>query len=407
MQINQIEVPPRFRDHTEALDKHISDLADSISRRGLIHPIVVSGQTLIAGYCRLMACKKLGHDEILVREYGILNELERRTIELEENIKRKSFEFREEVAAKAELLRLRQLEFGVASSGPGESGYSMADLAAELGESKANISRDIMIASALEAVPELAKEKNKGAVYRKLRHLSNLVDMIQSGGGIKEGNVITDLRQGNCLGLIHSLPPESVNLILTDPPYGLNLDLSKRVDYLDTPDHVFDLLRRLSDKLFQVLCFNSHLYMFCASQHFHITRNILLDAGFSVRSSPLIFLKGSSQHFDLSDFMESYEMIVFAQKGTRTLNMASTDVLGGETHVGSTSRFHPVQKPIEIMKSLIELSSLPGDLILDPFAGSATTLIAARELGRSSIGFELDPGYYSAGLMRLEGKGVI
>lgn len=62
---------------------------------------------------------------------------------------------------------------------------------------------------------------------------------------------------------------------------------------------------------------------------------------------------------------------------------------------------HPTQKPLELMKALIELVTLPGQVVLDPFCGSGTTLVAAAELGRRWIGMEIDEGYCRAARERL------
>ena len=62
---------------------------------------------------------------------------------------------------------------------------------------------------------------------------------------------------------------------------------------------------------------------------------------------------------------------------------------------------HPTQKPLELMKALIELTTQENQLVLDPFAGSGTTLVAAQELGRHYIGFEIDKDYYNNSLNRL------
>src|SRR5208283_4810186 len=67
----------------------------------------------------------------------------------------------------------------------------------------------------------------------------------------------------------------------------------------------------------------------------------------------------------------------------------------------SGNKLHPTQKPISVLMQLIEAFSSPGDLILDPFAGSGSTLFAARMLGRHWQGIELDPHYHSIASQRL------
>ncbi|MBE8201387.1 site-specific DNA-methyltransferase, partial [Leptospira borgpetersenii serovar Ballum] len=76
-------------------------------------------------------------------------------------------------------------------------------------------------------------------------------------------------------------------------------------------------------------------------------------------------------------------------------------------HAGFASKesgLHPTQKPISLMKTLIELTTQEGQLVIDPFSGSGSTLVAAKELGRSYIGFELNPAYVEISKKRLKDK---
>lgn len=68
----------------------------------------------------------------------------------------------------------------------------------------------------------------------------------------------------------------------------------------------------------------------------------------------------------------------------------------------SEAGLHPTQKPIRLMQALIELATQPGQVVLDPFAGSGSTLLAARNLGRKFFGYELDPQYFSTAKDRLQ-----
>jgi DNA modification methylase len=65
------------------------------------------------------------------------------------------------------------------------------------------------------------------------------------------------------------------------------------------------------------------------------------------------------------------------------------------------NRLHPTQKPLPVLLPLVETFSAPGGLVLDPFAGSGSSLVAAKTLGRDWLGIELDPGYHAAATARL------
>ena len=71
-------------------------------------------------------------------------------------------------------------------------------------------------------------------------------------------------------------------------------------------------------------------------------------------------------------------------------------------------KIHPAQKPIKVLKRLIEIFTDPGDVVIDPCAGSGSTLRAAHELGRSAFGFEIDRNFYNRAkdeMLRFESDG--
>jgi site-specific DNA-methyltransferase (adenine-specific) len=90
-----------------------------------------------------------------------------------------------------------------------------------------------------------------------------------------------------------------------------------------------------------------------------------------------------------------YNEAAFLKYSERPDNLLECGFQPGETGL------HPTQKPVQLMQSLIELASKPGQIVLDPFAGSGTTLVAARNLRRHFIGYEIDPTYFQICRTRL------
>lgn len=68
---------------------------------------------------------------------------------------------------------------------------------------------------------------------------------------------------------------------------------------------------------------------------------------------------------------------------------------------------HPTQKPVRLMQALIELTTKPDQIVLDPFAGSGSTLVAARSLRRKFIGYEMEPKYAEVCRSRLDESGLL
>src|SRR6266478_5969995 len=124
---------------------NVEELANSLARFGLLQPIVLDdSNTLIAGHRRLLAAMQLGWDEIDAMQRSGLDDLARRELELEENIRRKDLVWSEEVRAVRDLYRMRQVRYGsskvrspviqemLGDSPEGRTNYSMEDAAQEL-----------------------------------------------------------------------------------------------------------------------------------------------------------------------------------------------------------------------------------------------------------------------------------
>ena len=202
---------------------------------------------------------------------------------------------------------------------------------------------------------------------------------------------------GDCLELMRDIPDKSIDLIVTDPPYGKKADkgtngfgTSKNRRYQggwdnQRPDkQVFDEMFRISKNL---IIFGANYFcdMLPFSNHW-----IFWDKKGDI-SFKNPFADGELIY---TTFTSPIKRVVFKQQGFIT---DSKD-----------KRYHPTQKPSELIQMLIEQYSNEGDIVLDPFLGSGTTAIACVNTGRHYIGFELDPQYYDIACKRLdEVEGVL
>src|SRR5436190_497189 len=158
----------------------INDLSNSLARFGLLHPIVIDEtNTLIAGHRRILAAMQLGWEDIEVTTRSGLDDLARRELELEENIKRKDLIWHEEVKAVRDLYRMRQARYGntkirspiirgMEDEDPeGKTNYSLDDAAQELDGSRSAIAQALALADALDEIPELEGEANRTAAWNR------------------------------------------------------------------------------------------------------------------------------------------------------------------------------------------------------------------------------------------------
>ena len=405
VKISEIKVGDRVREDFG----DVEGLAMSIMRLGLLHPIIVTRDFhLVAGERRLKACQQLGWDEIEVKFIDEVDDLTRKEIELEENIKRKDFTWQEEVKAKQRLDELKRKKYGSAIKGYG-GGWGLQDTAESLQESVATVSMDVRLAKALEEYPELAKEKSKSAAWKKYLRLREQRLYKQVGEIVKVKADVKALKCGDAKKLIRELKAESVDLVITDPPYGIDIHKSHQLrDFWGDDifgDLEFDTMEMLRDVLrecYRILKPDRHLYLFFGIQFRETLVKMLEEMGFTPHPIPLVWVKpGIGMGQGDYTYANTYETILFAMKGKRKLAKSLPNIFQFP-RVPPNQKIHPTEKPISLLKVLIEQSTIPGEVVLDPFAGSGSALVAAFELRRKAIGFEKDTATWSKAVERLK-----
>jgi site-specific DNA-methyltransferase (adenine-specific) len=205
-----------------------------------------------------------------------------------------------------------------------------------------------------------------------------------------------DLSVVDAVEWLRAQPAESLDLIVTDPAYE-SLEKHRAVGTTTRLKHskassndwfsVFPNARfgELFDEAFRVLKRNTHLYLFCDAETMFVAKPEAERAGFKFWK-PLVWDKqtiGMGYHY-----RARYEFILFFEKGKRRLNdLGIADVIG----VPRVHRGYPAEKPPAVSEVLIKQSTLPGELVGDPFMGSGSVGVAALRAGRRFRGTDLNP----------------
>jgi len=412
VKLSSIQVGERFREKFE----DIEELAASINKYGLIEPIVIDeNNCLIAGERRYKAHVMLKKETILARKLSDLDDLEKKEIELEENIQRKAFTWQEEVKAKQVLHELKTKLHGSAVKGHDSTGWKVKDTALALGESVGTVSMDIQLAKGMRAFPDLLKEKSKTTAYKKLKMFQEKVLQEELAKRMKSAGIIDrpEVICGDCVSEMGKMDMESVDLILSDPPYGIDIGEAQTYSRMTVTDtkfndsefDTFDLLDRAFKEMFRVLKGGRHAYIFCGIDKFPTVTELLRKYGFETHPFPIIWDKGSGSYPSQSTtFVHSYEPFVHCWKPgveRRKLDGTPRDIFQVK-RVPPAQKIHPTEKPTQLLRDLINLSTLPGEKVLDPFAGSGATIVASKESYRQGIGIELNETYYHGICKRLE-----
>ena len=223
-----------------------------------------------------------------------------------------------------------------------------------------------------------------------------------------------DLRQGDCLELMKDIPDKSIDLIITDPPYKLTSrggsgtmggywkeEKAKKGIIFDNnsiscKEYFPEFYRILKDKTI--------LYLMCNNTNLQEMINVATQSGFKFVKS-LIWEKGNK--ICGRYYMNCFEYILLFRKGgdKPIKNCGTPDILKvpikKQKDINGRN-LHDTEKPIELMKILIENSSEQNDFVLDPFMGIGSTGIASKELNRNFIGIEIDEKYFEIAKERIE-----
>jgi len=211
----------------------------------------------------------------------------------------------------------------------------------------------------------------------------------------------------DCRDILPHLAPGSVDLVLTDPPYGVQYVTAWRSR--DDPlvakianDESLNIVCDAMPLLDRLLKEDRHAYAFASPMKIGEAAAILSE-WWQVKNL-LVWDKGDAGTVgDLeAGYGVNWEGIVYASKGRRPLNGKRPRTIYRYEWSSTRDPVHPTVKPIGLLSWLVSKSSNDGELILDPFMGSGTTLRAAKDLGRRAIGIEIEERYCEIAVRRLQ-----
>lgn len=221
----------------------------------------------------------------------------------------------------------------------------------------------------------------------------------------REQELLSRFVLGDCLEVIDQSDLRDIRLLLLDPPYGKDYQSNRRwqskaPDKIqgDTESEALALLSAVIEKNYPRLLDNAHVLVFCDWQIEPRFRQILEGVGLKVKGS-LVWVKEEHSAGDVKGaFGPSHERILHAVKGSPEVTPRIRDVL---EFARTKETNHPTEKPIGLLKALINSTTHEGDLVVDWLAGCASSLVAARRLGREFFGSELNENYHEEGSARL------
>jgi DNA modification methylase len=207
---------------------------------------------------------------------------------------------------------------------------------------------------------------------------------------------LDDVLLGDSALLLKTFPNETFDACITDPPWSKYKDESLRSDQ--------DKLLPIFLELFRVLKRDSFLFIITSTPDFYFYSKELPKLGFRVQSYPTIWQKPKTITYGRApwQFARDYEPIMVAVKGDPILvSRTETSAVLKFDNLHYSKMIHPNEKPIELIESILKLSTNPGAKVVDPFSGSGVTLEACKKNDRRYLGIEKEKKFYDKIVERL------
>ena len=413
---------PMMRQRKEFAPAKLKELADSIHEVGQIQPIVVdSNFILIAGERRLKAIKTIlknkdtyenwaDFETVKISIIDPTDDWHRHTIELQENIKREPLTPAEESRAVDDYERLMEKLKGKTKRGLGasEGGHSQKDTAKDLNMSQASVSDHRKVARVLDIaqhIPELADlehETSKSGILGKFKaykvkeiRAEIARRAMESHRQDLDGIVVLS----DALDFLDTLEEESVDLVLTDLPFGIEVFESNTLaksshgtQWQDDEESIKSFVQQLIPKLYLALKPNAHMWIFSSwIETFWIERACTLIPDLEFEYPPWIWnkVKSTPAINGAATGDQTYEYICHLRKGT----VSMPERLGPNliSYARPVATKYPTERPLDILKFFIENCTLEGELVIDPCCGSGGHLVAAIQTNRRALGSDINP----------------
>ncbi len=264
------------------------------------------------------------------------------------------------------------------------------------------------------------------------------------GHGI-EPDILNSIVQGDCVKSLSKLPPGCIDLVFADPPFNIGYEYDV-YDDKKGPDEYLAWTRKWIEQVFRVLKPSGTFWLAIGDEYAAEIKVLCHELGFTTRSwviwyytfgvnctrkfsrshAHLFYFVKDPNEFtfrddDLENRVPSARQLVYNDSRANPLGRLPDDTWilrpqdladcftpGEDTwyfpRVAGTfserAGFHGCQMPEQLLGRIIRTCSNPGELVVDPFSGSATTLAVAKKLGRTFLGFELSPEYVEQGVAR-------
>lgn len=395
--VSSIWVDRAKRQRRDITQEEIEELAQSISRVGLIHfPVIQRSGELRVGERRLLAVKHLGWTDLPVQYVEDMDESELQLLELEENTRRRDIPWQDECRAVKQYHELKQSDTPT---------WTLDQTAEALGLSSAGVDKRMSVARELDAgntrvldAPKFSTALNIVTRENSRKRASELETL--TNGDTPAPELEVPILNEDFHTWVEPYDGPKFNLIHCDFPYGINADKhdqgagASHGGYSDNKSVYDDLIWRLDRAMFNVVDESAHLIFWFSMDYYEWTRDALGAMGWRLDKRPLIWYKSDGTSI-LPDPNRGprwcYETAFFGSRGDRKIVQAVNNLCSHP----ATKEWHMSEKPVGMLTHFMRMICDEYSTIFDPTAGSGNVLIAGSGLGaRRVLGLERDKEFY-------------
>lgn len=390
---------------------NLEELASSINRNGLIHPIVIDRDfKLIAGERRITACKALGWTAITAQYADELDDAAMQLIELEENIKRNDMSWKDICSAITKYHKLMT---------ESEEGWTLQNTADAMSMSKTSVSEYILVQTAIAKGDERVAAADKYSVAKgianrtesrkKASTIDNVLATVDRAFAPKDEPYVPPTPSKPVVPLLNAdfhewaaaYSGRPFNFLHCDFPYGVDADGHNQGQaqamggYADSFQVYSNLIDTLEMSMSNVVADSAHMMFWFSMDYYALTKERLEKMGWKVNAFPLIWFKNDNTGI-LPDPSRGgrrvYETAFHCSRGDRLIVKAKGNAFA---HPGRDKDIHMSEKPVPMLRHFMEMYVDEYTIALDPTCGSGNACKAASGLGAPTVlGIERDPEFY-------------
>jgi DNA modification methylase len=425
-------IVPENRIRREFDEKRLIELAESIaSKKGLMHAVVLrdDGLTLVAGERRLKAIdmlykanRKFTHNgvqvpylEVPFAKLSQLTPLELLEAEYEENAVRMDVSFLERAKALTDLHNLRTAQ----ATARGETQTLQATATEVLGRvaQGGHITqvRNALLINEFADDPRVKGAKSEKEAFNVVKSIltDKFTAALAKNAKAELGATPHTALLGDMETLAGSLDEAAFDVIICDPPYGIEADKfnstnsgesGQHHDYKDDKELAHRVMRSVILHGSVVTKPDAAMYIFCDFTDFDWLRGLANQAGWTAWDRPIFWHKpgggmmGDTQHGP----RRSYETIMFAYRGNKRTTGVFLDVI--VLQPPELKHGHSAEKPVALYVNLLRRSAVPGMRVVDFCSGSGPIFPASNQLQLRATGIEKSEKHYNTGLTRINAK---